>query len=508
MKSPLGRYYIYTLQTVPDGTRLVPQTVEESTSKRGIIIGVINPALFDLLGKKIRMAFLTIDKYAAIEQQIKNCGFETLALLGQYDLLVTHIHENRYDMIYDIMQVIPLRMSISLRTQAEKQFMNDDVEANFPYYSIDAVYKVLGVPISYDYSAVFDGPDKPLPTSGELAEILKLAQNWEDETVLNSAREKFLERRWILGKTSKELEDVSAVVTIYLDHAGPQVTDLLASFDKHIVPALLKKSAVTSLYRGKAQGLAIHYLLKVSTDAESLMSLIGEIHDLAIKARLLITTSTNIVVRKLSSMSFERSLLSPVIPSIEKHYRDHSLLPKLSSEDRVRAIYLPEAEQRIFIRHYQKLSEAINRIADLDSLKEKITEVEKELAAGLLHEDFMLLRGPHDILQARAETLLRDFIEREITDEQVETWRVEQRVPAGKKKDTLTFPERIRLTTHYIEGAGGPAELLYTLRKMMEVIRVRNAFAHSSWERLTIEDYVEAVLTYTDFLSKWDSRTL
>jgi hypothetical protein len=507
MKGPLGNSYIYVLQNAPDGARLIPQMPESVAVEEGFVIGVINPVLFELFGKKMRIAFLTVDNYSGVEEQIKNCNFETLALLGQHDLLVTHLHENRYDMIYDITQAIPLRMPINVRPPSDK-LSDDAVEANFPFYRVDVFYKVLGIPVTSLDRSVFDSPDKPIPTQKEITEMLKLAQNWSDETVSDQAREKFIERKWILGTTSRKPGSANAIMTIFLDLAGPQVLDLFASFDENVVPFLVENPSITSLYRGRAQGLAIHYLLRITSDTESLYKLIGEINNLAVKARLLITTSTSLVIRKLSALSLEKAVLLPILPSDEKYYRDHAFLPMLSDEDRVRAIYLPEAEQRILIMQYRKVAEAISQVAVLPSFREKITDIEKKIAKGLLHGEFMLLREAHDALQIRVEISLRDFIERNITNEQLDDWRADLHLVSGKGKSALSFSERIRLVTRFIEETGMYAELLNSLKNLIRTLRVRNAFAHSDWERLTIEDYVETIPIYTDFLSIWDTDSL
>jgi len=505
IKGPLGKSYFYTLQTTPEGRRLVPATGIHKTPESGLVRGIINPRLFDFFGKKLRMAFLNVHNRLSFEEETSDRDFETLSVMGQFDLVVTHLNESLYEMIFEITEFIPFRPQVVRRFVEQ---VDDTVISSFPFFEIDTYHKILGVPVTDHDRSVFGDPEKPVPSVEELTEILKLAKNWDDSSIDNSKRDRFLQRRWLLDTTTTHVHAVSSIVTISLDHAGPEVTNLLASFDTNVVPVIVENPLVSSVYGGRGQNLSMHYIVRVDSELESLMALVSEIQGAASKARLLITTSTHIVVRKLSSLSLEKVILTPRLPTQEIQYRNKYIIPNLSKEDRTRVIYLSEAEQRILIHQHRKAFQALEQIAELSWFRERSDEVEKKMATGLLHKDFFLLREVHDFLQVRVEVVLKDFLEKKLTVQQFESLKAEVGIPLAKRKDHLTLREKISLGTHLIEETTADAELSDAVRNLAVTLPLRNAFAHADWGKITVEMFVDAVPFYSSFLSSFSRRAV
>lgn len=91
-----------------------------------------------------------------------------------------------------------------------------------------------------------------------------------------------------------------------------------------MLPKLLENSSITSIYEGTGRKLSIHYLLRVTGSKDNLFAFIQEVHQLAVEARLMIMTSTFVIVKKWASLDLENSLLIPVLPPNEEAYRnDH-----------------------------------------------------------------------------------------------------------------------------------------------------------------------------------------
>jgi hypothetical protein len=495
MSPPLGKRYIYALHSKPEGFDFTPLLKAEAGEK-GPTRGVINPAIFDLLGKKMRMAFLATDRYMEVAEKIKDQNFEVLAVLGHHDLLITHLHENRYDMIYDIMQTVPMKSTSDMDRGLNRE--------NFPYFRVDVYFKVLGVKIHQEDRVVFDGPDKQIPSFEQLTEILRLSRDWEDSEVPDEARRTFIEKRWILDRTATQPGAVSAVMTVFLDYAARDMTQLFADFEDRVLPVIVNMSAVTSAYRGRAQNLPIHYVLRITADTNSLFSLIEEIHRLASDARVIITTNTYIVARKISSLSLQHAVLLPELPSAENHYRNTQILPVLSPEERVRVVYLPVDEQIAFVEKFRLIEGALTQLSDQPWLQGRLSETKKQLAKGLLYTDFGELREVHDLLQSRVEKLLDEFIRKQVADEEFEKLRDSLKIPSAKKKSTLTYSERIRLASRAVEERHLSPGLIAGIRSLVQTIQVRNALAHGDESRLTLETYVETLLNYSKFLSEWE----
>lgn len=501
---PLGKRQLFSLHTTPLGVEFIPLTIEDDGEIETVRRAVINPTIFELLGKKMRMAFLEVAKYASISDTIKDQDFEVLAILGHHDVLVTHLHEDRHDMIFDITQAIPLR-------NLPSETVDHKLRESFPFFRVDVFYKVLGSVVTGDDRAVFDGPDKPVPSLRELTQILRLGTNWNDEDVPEVERNKFVERRWILDSTMNQPGKISSVMTISLDYASGNIGDAHSNFEERVVPELVNKRAVTSLYRGRPHNLSMHYVLRVTSDVDSLFSLIDEVHHVASKAKILVTTTTYVVVKKMSNLSLEKAVLLPVIPADEANYRNTHIHPRLSDEDRVRAIYLPQSEQRTYIQRFRLIQEDIAALGDRPWLQGRRQKALNELAKGLLHDDFADLKEAHDLLQTRVERMLADVIEKEVSDADLNSWRSSINISPGKKRNFLTYAERIVLCAKAIEERNLGEAKLTDVRDLTLTREIRNALAHGDWKerledgKISVETYIDSVRRYCAFIQKWDT---
>jgi hypothetical protein len=504
-KYPLGERHTYALQMMPEGLDLIPLNI----GRRDIVTrAVINPAIFKFLEKSMRVAFLSVVDFARVAESVKDQDFEVLAILGHHDLMVTHIHEKRYNMIYDLTQVI------SWKTVPGVVFKPGDlvtgpIEDHFPFFKVDVYFKVLGVPVGPAERGAFRGPDKKVPTLQELTQIMKLGNDWNDIDVTEDARNEFLKRKWILARTTTPPGKISSIMTIFLDRAGAPLENLQEDFEDRVLPVLVKNPVVTSIYRGRPQGLVMDYVLRISADVEeALYSLIREVHKLAADAKMLITTRTYVMVQKLSNLSLEKAVLVPVLPSDETNYRNSHIYPRLSPDEKIRAVYLDEGEQRPFINQYRRIQEAISSLGEQENLIGNVAEFERKLATGLLNKDFTVLKEPHDVLQIKVENLLRDFINKKVNEDQLDGWKGPLNILPGKKKNSLSYTERIKLVIRVGEETGMQPALLESVKHLMGSIQMRNAFAHSNWEKLSLEEYIIVLPIYCDFLSKWTSKKL
>ena len=465
--------------------------------------GIINPAMFEYFGKRMRMAFLTVDNLAEIAEKVKGQDFEVLATLGPHDLVITHLHENRYDMIYDIKQVLNWRSSLGQSINPSKE-VTDDIYNNFPFFRVDFYFKFLGVPIDPSHFSVFNRPQSQVPTVEERIQIMRLGMDWNDEDIPKETRDKFLEKKWILSVTSTRPEEINYIMTIFLEHGVPQIEERLAIFETKVIPELVKHTIITSIYRGRSQRLAIHYVLRISANFDFLYALINEIHNLTLEARVLIITKTYVVIKKESDLSLEKAILAPLLPTDEANYRNSQIVPRLSKEDRARLIYLPQESQRDLIKQYERVQSALDKLSIQQLPHEQLEEIKNKLAKGLLDRDFTELKKAHDTLQIRVETLLQGFIKKGITKEQFDSWRVSLNIQSGRKKEGLSFAERIKLVIRLFEESGQHTELLAPLLELTRTTQLRNMFVHGDFDRISFDQYIDGLVIYCMFLSSWD----
>jgi predicted amidohydrolase len=500
-KFPLGKRYFYSLLTVSDRVELSRLKVED---REVVTRGVINPSIFEYLGKKMRIAFLSVDNFWEAVDKLKDQDFEVLAILGQHDLLITHLHENRYDLIYDVKQLVSWKTSVSLNFQ-HNEAIPDDVYHNFPFFHVDRYFKVLGVEIEQHHGSAFH--NHRMPSIEERVQLMKLGSDWNDEQIPDSAREKFRKNGWILRTTDARPGEISFIMTISIDHAGPELEAQQTNFETRVMPILVKKKIVTSIYRGRPQSLAINYVLRIWSSLNSLYSLIEEVYKLAADARVSVTTTTYVILKKLSDLSLEKAVLAPMLTAEEANYRNTHIDPRLSKPDRDHLVYLPQDVQHAFIARYQMVAERLAELSDHKWLEEKIEEIERKLAKGLLYEDFVLLKEPHDVLQTRCETLLRACVNDEISDLQLDQWRSSLHIPSQKTKDEFSFLDRIKLASQYLRNSEGDSARLEALIELgSSGPRVRNALTHGEWKKITVDSLIEVLAVYCRFLLHWESE--
>lgn len=494
-KAAVGNRYIYNIQTLPDGFGLVAEEPDDKASKE-IEKGVINPSIFDLFGKKMRMSFLSVHNYAETPRRVKDQHFEVLAVLGQHDLVVTHIHEDAYDMTIDIRQAIDLRT-----------YIGEPNDESLPYFEVDDYFKVLGVPVGPAERTIFDGL-RELPSQDDLIQILTLGNNWNDESVPADVRDRLIERKWILAATTRKPADINAVMTIYIHQAtGSDLTERIELFKEKVLPGIVMKTVVTSIYSGTGKSMEAHFVLRLTADPKSLFSLINEIYDLSVQARVLVSTMTYVVIEKLSTLSLRDACLLTVLPSPMKIYRNNHFLPFLpSDEHRKRAKYLPEDLQLTLLDYFKQLETALDSVRDVNWLETFRDDMRRKFATGLLLDDFIILRDPHDILQGRVEEILLRTASEALSEEDLDEWRVDLNIKPGKTIRRMTMFERIALINRAVERGMIPEAMAEDAALLQPTVSVRNALAHNRREELDNDSYVEAINTYCRFLSHWDTK--
>ncbi|HEY6770116.1 MAG TPA: hypothetical protein VI386_35695, partial [Candidatus Sulfotelmatobacter sp.] len=95
VQEEISKQFAYTIRSIGDAVSLSVINDNSREHQRA----VLNPALFDLSGKKLRLAFLAIEEFAKVADSVRNADFEVLAILGQHDLAVTHLDEDSYNLL-------------------------------------------------------------------------------------------------------------------------------------------------------------------------------------------------------------------------------------------------------------------------------------------------------------------------------------------------------------------------------------------------------------------------
>jgi len=505
---PLGKRYIYDVQVMDGRIKLyhLPEINEDKTFKRG----VINPSIFnDVLGKKLRMAFLNVPHYTDVEKSVKEKDYEVLAILGKEDVMITHLAADRYDMIFDVTQAMNW-IDIKGNTVTLKN-VDDLGEDNFPHFRVDTYFKVLGKSLTNDNRKVFT-QGKPFPTFQEIEKIFKLGLDWEDDGINQEERQKFLDNQWILDISTLPPGQINAIMTISVKHAreNERRANLLTKFEEKVLPLLIEDAEVTSVYKGVSPGLGIDYLIRLSLKLNDgfhhLYQTISQIHNLSIGERLLVDSTTYIVVNGLSKLSLPRAILVTNLPKQEKVYRDKRIFPYLDEHERVTLLYQPELEQLELIELFRPIDNTLDRINYLDyPANEKIVYLRK-LVRGIFNKSFDLLKEVHDPLQLMTERLVTNFIINRITDEVItEIKSKDSRLKSStqKTKKQLSFTEKVIIIKHFAESYDNIPEMVRLIDLLASTTSVRNIFSHDRNEEFAVDKVVLCLCSYCEFIEGW-----
>lgn len=489
----LGRRHVYTIRSAGDALTVSLIDNAAPAGQRA----VMNPALFDISRKKMRMAFLEVDEFAKVADGVHNAKFEVLAILGQHDIAVTHLHEDEYELIVDINQKIPGR-----RVRHSGPDSSQEDSKTFPHFEVEVFHKVLGVPVSDEDRGVFERANAQFPTTEELVRIMALGDDWHAPNVTDDDRETFTRNRWILTNTTIQPGKIDAMMTLHLNYADAGITNRLAAFTERVLPALINKPQVTSIYRGTGHSVAMHFVLRISASKESLFNLIDEIHKLATREKILITTSTYLVMKKLSSLDLAAACLSESLMPRDAYYWARVIAPLLSAEEIERAKQIPIFRRTTFISTFIQLKNSVQEIANKPWANRR-EEFLKRAALGFLFDDLLAVRDLHNLLQERAEKVLTDEIaQQKISEDDLNNWRKLLSIPGGKSIAALTYAERLRLLLHVCTLGRLDGTWEQDLSSLVtDTTQVRNSFTHGRSHELDEAKVLTAIKTYVSFLA-------
>jgi hypothetical protein len=496
-RSALSRIHVYNLEPAGDGFEISHAAIKEKEEDEQRAVGVINPYLFQEYGKRMLVTFTNVAQYGAVQvEDVQKQGFECYSILGHYDMMITHLHQDPSDLFFGIREMMGWNPSFGQRTNHTT--LEDGDTAKYSYFEVFTYHKVLGIKIGRAHRVAFRDET---PTSEELAQILALGKNWDDENILNDTRELFLNKKWIVGSTTKEPGNIDAVMTIYLDHPE-ELSGPLQMFEDHVLPTLMGNTSITSIYEGTGRKLSIHYILRITGSKDNLFAFIQEVHRLAVEARLMIMTSTSVIVKKWASLDLRKSLLIPVLPPNEEAYRNKHIVSKLlSEEEKVKFISMPREYQLNFIDVYRDFENKLNQLAKHIKLHQAIHDLQRDFIVGLFNENFSILRHPHDELQGYVESYIREETGKAIPDKEFEQIKAGAGIQKGKTKDRLTYAEWLLLSIYCAEQGLIDPTISADLKLLLDTTtHVRNAIKHDEWSKLSTKIFITALSSYFTFL--------
>jgi hypothetical protein len=171
----------------------------------------------------------------------------------------------------------------------------------------------------------------------------------------------------------------------------------------------------------------------------------------------------------------------------------------LSDAERDQAKSLDHPSRQQAVRLLREMTRIFDRAVLPILSAERRKALRKQLLAGLLFDDYSQVRPIHDTLQGEVENYLKSTLSQLVSDSTLQQLRGRANVAAGKGLHNLTYAERIRLAIEVVADGKvfGGSDRVHAL---MSTVGVRNAFAHTRYEDLSIEETVKALRVYLEFL--------
>jgi hypothetical protein len=498
-KSCIGQIFQYRVNKLQNAYVLTEAKQEKNAET---IRAVVNPNLFEVFGKKIRLSFLGIGQYGKMdEEKLQNSGIEIYSLLGNNDLLVTQLNSSINSLINEINQLLP---SWHTHTGITKQ--NDVYDlSSFPYFEVSKYYKVLGMVVDDEANKAFNSS---IPNEEELLDLLSLSGNWESQSVNEERKKQFLEKRWVLGKTDKVPGEINVIMSIRLTSPEMDTDRPWNDFNLRILPFLLKNEAVTSIYEGTNHRANINYILRIKTKVDELFQFLTELHSIGVAEEVLFTTNTYVIVKKWSSLSLEKSLPLSGLTPMDERFRDTVIFPVLeNAEDRSRFKNLPSSQQSHIVNRIREIQRILDEPYSENSNAKDIQRNRKlmpEIIYGISFNELKRLTLSHGEFQSTVEDLLNTVIQ-SISESSLSEIIKELQFK-GKEKARFTYFEKIHISLSIVKR--GRLELLADFEESCkflidETVALRNGFAHSDFDRISIESYCKAMRRYAQFIKEW-----
>jgi hypothetical protein len=468
----------------------------EETDRRPLSIGIVNPEIFELKGVKMRLAFLQVPNYADVVDRNADKEFEILAILGQEDILVSHLAPNYYDFAFDIRQMAGSVASASVTPESSGQ----DQANGIPHFEVDTYFKVLGKEVTTEDRRAFR-KGKADPSDDELKAVFALGDNWESTEVSPDTKRLFRDRRWILGDTRRVPGDISAIMTITLDQARHERM-VFGLFEKEVLPEIVRRTEVTSVYGGSGRRIRIDYVLRITTDLKGLYPLIEFVHRAAGEHRIMATTTTYVVVHRIAALELDKACGGT--EAGKGHFLNYHLWNRLESLEKRHFQELPEDEQRAIIRIFERAERLLLQLFGEpdEGFNSEIAKTIELMARALVTGRIEVFGDSYLKIHGATEGRLDELIEPAVRGGQFPTLASAIDLPAGKTRNKMTYAEKIRMVKVLV---GTRSDLLITesvMEGLMDTSEVRNAFVHHRVGELTGDLLVNAIHSHAAFLGK------
>jgi hypothetical protein len=480
-------WHLYRIVTSVMGYDFRPETAHAKAPS----IGIINPEIFALRGVRMRLAFLTVLNYTEIADRNRDKDFEILAVLGQEDVLVSHLAPDPYDFAFDIRQMAANAAPVVERDESLRESAED-----IPHFEVDRFYKVLGREVTAEDRRVFRR-GKVEPSEDELKAVFALGENWDATGISTEEKRRFLAHRWLLGDTRRIPGDVNAIMTISLDQAGRREHGIFDLFEREVLPEIVKRSEITSVYAGSGKRTRIDYVLRVTAELSGLYPLIEFVHRVVAAHRIMVTTTTYVVVHRIASLALAKACSTGAAG--KSRYLYYHVWHHLENSDKRRFQELTEEEQNGIIRLFERAERALlslpaSQAQDADAeLNHRLELLARALVTGhmdVFAESFGRMHAPTEI---ELDQRLGELQEAEFAH-----FAAESNIQAGKVRGKLTYGEKIRILRRAVSAGQDVGISGESLEALSRTVDMRNNYAHQKYADIRRDQLVAVIEAYAE----------
>lgn len=303
---------------------------------------VLNPQLFGVLDKTLRIAFIrTLRYHRAIEflNHNPNLRLKCLSVLGPKDLLVFHLGDREHQFLRDLKPLVDHADS-------------GEGSGGVHYFELTRCLKYHG------YNIGEGEPPRP-PDTPTLAQLVSLADGRTVTAIDDAEVRHWIDAGFALGWESTDNRSATIETYMTVDVLSGPMSDLAPELFEIVIKQFLQTNPhVFSLYEGHAARENIQYVIRTRSAPSELFDFIEILHQKCYELLMpRIHTSTFMVVRS-RPLRMYQSLLIPVLGAMEKYVRDDVIGKALTSSQHSEFVLTDSEVQKLMITQVTRLEEA------------------------------------------------------------------------------------------------------------------------------------------------------
>lgn len=458
---------------------------------------IINPALFTVLDKKLRLAFLRTPRYhhaAELVATHAELPLKCVSLLGRTDLLVAHLGDREHRFLADLEPLLGTNESGDERA--------------IEHFEVSRIIKFHGHELPPKSAARRD-PDR---------ETLKLLLEYAEgrEEIDSSLITKWVTAGYALGLEAVDDRglEIEAYVTmdVLFGRDDPINREL---FDIILTEDLMPDTHVVSIYEGHGVNMNVQFVLRTRSTSSQLFDFIEFLHKRCHRLKLpSIRTSTYMVVQYKASRLY-RSLLIPRLTEKQKDARDVLILPELQQDEQIEFLFGRPEDQPAVIDAVITLDDVLTTISippDLLSPRH-VQGLRKRAIRATVTGDRTELGQVHMDLWAIVEPALRTLavngVARHFANlKAAHEAKVITSQMLSKQLENLTLGESRDLLRAFHSTKHKAAKLFPSeaaLDSLQPLIALRNRFAHGEHEKVEPAEATRLLAKFVHFIGETGS---